>query len=557
MNYIYTIKTTEGTTGFATCLPDPAPDLAETIRLLAKRPLDTFLHRYALDLLLDASPEQWLELADACVRTLRPHVAALLLELATLREDARRVLASAAPQLEEQPWQEYTPETVLIRPQVNKALRQAWREHIHQHKALPDLPPETEEMVRERERLVRAQGILARCHAQELERHGAPDNVLPNSPDAFLKLVREVLDRNVPVLGQEMRHEASLSPIALLRPWRLLAAVDSGRNAHSLQGDAMAYGRGLKLVQARISCHMEIVERLCAYAHVEDGGQWGRILGHELRRDTWRNLHEFGIAAVAPASVGAIPAGDDFPLHWLPGEDSHGQAVLAPAQAAFLFCNLDEAALFEHIGSTGLASGATMSAARLHALEEVLERYAHATTGFHPENCFEPGSRDPIVHSLLADYRWRGIKVQFQDITTELGVPTYRCFVQGKDGRIAQATGAGLSGARAALSALTETPWPYVWANPVPAPSGGGLSHLPQRIFEDLPDFSFGNEEEDLALLHRALQDAGLNPVYVDISRPDIPFPVCRAFVPGLAIDTELECGPSATLLVRSKIQRI
>lgn len=63
------------------------------------------------------------------------------------------------------------------------------------------------------------------------------------------------------IVGPEMRHEASLSPIALLRAWRVDVGVSSGRQQYSLRGEATAYGRGLSLAQARASYAMEIVER--------------------------------------------------------------------------------------------------------------------------------------------------------------------------------------------------------------------------------------------------------------------------------------------------------
>ena len=58
--------------------------------------------------------------------------------------------------------------------------------------------------------------------------------------------------------GPEMRHEASLSPIALLRGWQVDIAVQSGAVRHTLKGKATAYGRGLSLAAARASYAMGI-----------------------------------------------------------------------------------------------------------------------------------------------------------------------------------------------------------------------------------------------------------------------------------------------------------
>ena len=141
---------------------------------------------------------------------------------------------------------------------------------------------------------------------------------------------------------------------------------------------------------------------------------------------------------------------------------------------------------------------------------------------------------------MLDDYAACGISVQFQDITTEFGLPVYQCFVMGRDGSIARATGANLNGQRAALAALTETPWPYSASQSTrPRPSGPGLAGLPVRFLEDLPDYSLASPADNCRLLEAVLADHGRTPLYVDISRKDFDLPVVRAIVPGLALTGE------------------
>mgnify|MGYP002559269219 CR=1 FL=1 len=226
-----------------------------------------------------------------------------------------------------------------------------------------------------------------------------------------------------------------------------------------------------------------------------------------------------------------------------------GKAVLVPAQAVFLFCNLDEQSLFLAGGSTGLASGNTEAEARLAALTEIVERDAEATTPFSREGCFVLKSRDERLQALLDDYAARGIQIQFQDITTELGVPVYRCFVMSRRGEVAQATGANLCGSRAALAALTEVPWPY----PYGEPTGPALGGLPVRWLEDLPDYSLPSAEASCKLLEKTLCAQGRTPLYVDISRKDLDMPVVRALVPGLELTADFDrfSRPSLRLLAR------
>lgn len=68
----------------------------------------------------------------------------------------------------------------------------------------------------------------------------------PPAQETYLRAVDALMENGV-VDGPEMRHEASLSPIALLRGWQVDIAVTSGAVRHTLRGKATAYGRGLSL----------------------------------------------------------------------------------------------------------------------------------------------------------------------------------------------------------------------------------------------------------------------------------------------------------------------
>ncbi|MDR0239059.1 MAG: YcaO-like family protein, partial [Deltaproteobacteria bacterium] len=76
-----------------------------------------------------------------------------------------------------------------------------------------------------------------------------------------------------------------------------------------------------------------------------------------------------------------------------------------------------------------------------------------------------------------------------------------------------------------------ETPYPY----PGGPPSGPGLRGLPQRLLEKLPSYDQGSAVANCALLEHVLLANGYEPLYVDLTRADLQFPVLRALVPGLA----------------------
>ncbi len=530
MEYGFTHVTTRDTVGYFDCLPEPAPDLESGLALLCQRPLDVFLYRYCLGLIAKTAIAELERLAE------KNRSSAvwwqLVSELAASREDLRPLLERGASG---------TITRLSRAGSINAAGRQTqlreYAANVHQHASLPAHTARDASIRSCMDTLAAREGILAAKFAQ----------TPPPEPDPpqDIKSLHERAERSLARLGitagPVMRHEASLSPIALLREWNLECGVDSGPNAHRVTGIATAYGRGLSLAQAKVSCIMEIVERASAFTMVRDSCAYG----HLLRKATCAELA--GDKYLRPRLYGP----EDIPLYWRHGENSKGEPVFVPAQAVYLFLNLDEPELCDSADSTGLGAGAKPEQAKLAALTEVLERYAHATTPFSSGACFQLASRDPVIQGLLDDYRWRGIHVQFQDITSELGLPCYRCFVKSINGEIAQATGASLSGRKAALAALTETPWPYYWSSGRPSPSARHPADLPVRFLEDLPDYSSGNNAADLKLLEDTLEACGLDPVYVDLSRQDLGLPVYRALAPGLEVDTDFETSTGVVFAAR------
>lgn len=576
--YAYVHTRTVGATGYFSCEPAEALPLDAALTALEATPLDEFLHEHLLRRLGDMDAPALTALAERCFAAARaarplPALTALLLECALVFPEAGAALAPATAELRAHaaPMATASPSPRLAaarRPDQAVALEWGRRFHANltEHRPLPrleesglPLPHATADLAQAMAQVLRAPGesSLAAAHARLAARHW-PGGGRPPAGETFARAMRALEGAGL-VAGPEMRHEASLSPIALLRDWRISISVRNGRHVHHLRGTATAYGRGLSLAAARASCAMEMVERASAYASVGEGGAHGdgEILDRRsplpLRHATAAELARAGLRAVAPDALAA-----EVPLFWVTARDTRGAEVLVPAQSVLLFCNLDEARLARDPGSTGLASGNSPEEARLAALMEVIERDADATTPFCRHTCFTLRSRDPRIQGLLDDYAARGIRVQFQDITSEFGVPVYRCFVTARDGSVVTATGAGLRGADAALSALTETPWPYSWATPAPhgVASGPGLAGLAPRALEDLPDWSLPTAEASLRLLETVLAAHGREIFHVDLTRRDLDIPVVRVLVPGLEPHADFDAltRPAPRLFARQAL---
>jgi ribosomal protein S12 methylthiotransferase accessory factor YcaO len=367
---------------------------------------------------------------------------------------------------------------------------------------------------------------------------GALPPAKPRRPvEQTTALALEALERVGAPLTPEMAHRASLAPFGLLRHWKTSLSVSLGRNRHSFEGMQTCYGRGIGLDQARVSMLMEMAERYSAYASFGRNGLLGRNRPCPLVRGSLAGLSkERACLPLGSLRLEAPYAGQE--LYWMEGERPDGKGgtepVLIPPQLVFLFCNLDEPSLFSAMGSTGLASGNTLAEAKVAALCEVLERDAIAVTPLDVaahKGCFTVTSADPVLGRLLAAYAEHGVHVWFQDLTGGLGIPCYRAFLIGEQGDVNVATGCGLDGARALVSAMTEMPFPFPGPRTAPAPAG-----LPVRALEELPGLSSGSAEGDLLLLEAVLMENGLQPHYADITRGDLNIPVVRAMVPGLEL---------------------
>jgi ribosomal protein S12 methylthiotransferase accessory factor len=546
IDYRLGLKETSASTGYFAAIPEPTPTFDAGLVYLCENANDSFMHTH----LLAALGEMDVPAAAKVLETRwggNPTVRALLLEAGTVyahlseiktmfKAKDLRTLAKQTPLI-------FLSSDAQRDQDTHRQWSRLFQDNMTRHRPLP--PPSatgvsfpvrgvdgSDELVSEQAHL---KAIIDR-YLPEMKSRGEPR---PPLEETIARAI-DGLERLGIFEGAEMRHQSSLSLYALLRKWRFTHRVTSGSLDYTFSSVQTAYGRGLSLEAARASCLMEVAERCSAFASIVGSEIVGTRRPHPIVHGTRSELTQKGHQMLDPNDLGLEVPYQDEPLYWMEGErlsEMGTESIWVPVQCVFLFCNLDERALFSGLGSTGLASGNTLQEARLSALFELLERDGQAVNPFHPARCFRVFSNDEKTNALFEDYRARGIHLQFQDTSPAYGIPSCTCFVTHRDGTVAKGGGANLNGKRAVLSALTETPYPY----PVGSPSAPALPDLPWLAFESLPDFSTGLPDLDLLLVEKTLMANGYAPIYVDITRRDLEIPVARALVPGLEIMADFD----------------
>lgn len=211
----------------------------------------------------------------------------------------------------------------------------------------------------------------------------------------------------------------------------------------------------------------------------------------------------------------------------------------APAESGTAFCGPC---------SNGVAAGTCLEEALLQALLELVERDAAAVWWYNrlarPAIDLE-GFADPYFGALQADYARLGWAVWVLDLTHDLGIPTCVALAhEARADRFAIGFGCHLDPRLAVQRSLTElnqlfdptgarrAPWDlertsdraYLFPDP----------DRPRVAAKSLPRIGGADLRSDIEQCVRRLDEAGLDLVVVDKTRPDIGLPVVQAIVPGL-----------------------
>ena len=539
MSRKYELQLTETTdsTGYFSAVPSENITFREAVAYLRSHPFDDFMHKYILGFVQTWNPDQ----LTAAFEDLAPddHVIRALVLEATLLNTRFQSLHERFTPEEIRFLERYSP-LIYIRHARNRDLQRhrAWIAHLGdniQHLS-PLQPPEKIGPLPDlADRLPVEKSPEVVTLRSLFQESGSPAVRFAADPDAARLTYRRAIEKlnEIGVLsGDEMRHTASLSPVAILRKWHFSVSVRHRALHYGFSGSQTAYGRGLQMASARAACAMEMIERCSSFVTVDGDTLPELQSATPLLYGSRSDLVGEGHRAVTLKALGLETDYADQQIAWMPAVDARGESVYVPLQSVFLFANYDEPALYTGLGSTGLAAGSTPAQARMSALLEVIERDADGTTPYDPDRCFTLASQDPLLAPLLADFRDRNIYPWFQDIKPEFGVPAFRCLLQGTDGVVYRGTSAHPDGKKAVIAALTETPYPYPEGPPTRKPP----ENLPARDSDVLPCFSTGNIEKDYTLLRNTLRASGFTPLFADLTRMDLGLPVTRAIIPGMEI---------------------
>ena len=536
LEYRLELEETADATGYFSIRPVGIEGVDNLVATLEERPMDTFLRLHTLKALGALDQEKLKALASegsAFEKELVFELAVTFDELSSLRGEMEANGFSPA--------QVNSPMTAVRFIEENGFREHPWAEMIrdnhHSLKTLPhaaDVTPLPEEPAP----MGPSEPLPVADMAREIAaQYPSEERMRAADTGSIAKMKLEAL--GIFTCG-ELRHQASLSPIGLMRKWKLDRTIESGPVSYHLTGEQTSYGKGLSVADARASLYMEIAERHSSFASIVDGKIEGTAAEQEVVKARFSELQAKGENTLDPNALMIDVTYRDEPLHWMQGEQKVGgeyQPIWVPVQAVFLFMNLDEPALFTSLGSTGLASGNTPDEARLSGLYEALEREAEATQPFDPSMCFQLYTANENLGPLLSAYRQGKVNLFFQEMTGRLGVPCCKAMVMNEEGVVEKGCAVNLDARRAAVSSMVEVPHQFPEGEATQPPPG-----TPVAVHEEqLPSYATGSAKGDVALVERVLSEEGFSPIYVDLTRKDLEIPVAKALVPGFAISADVD----------------
>ncbi len=323
---------------------------------------------------------------------------------------------------------------------------------------------------------------------------------------------------------------------------------------------SVSQGKGADLLSALASGLMEAAELY----HAE-------TITLPLRLATYEEIR-FEHEVVAPTSLPRTLESRFHPhlrLLWIEGHDLlHGETVLIPFEIVHTNYTIpppDGYGCF-NATSNGLASGNHLLEATSHALCEVVERDAATLWKVRGERRLEKGRLDLTsvddfsCQRLLEKFDNANILVAVWDITTDIGLPVFACYLMSREASepwpfaiVGSGFGCHPSRAVALTRALTEAAqfrltviagsrddfgremYEPCQDRPLMKAIEAVKWSAPRQHFRDVANWERASLEADLKLELECIKNAGLERVIVvDLAKKGLDLPVVRVIVPGL-----------------------
>jgi oxazoline/thiazoline synthase len=224
------------------------------------------------------------------------------------------------------------------------------------------------------------------------------------------------------------------------------------------------------------------------------------------------------------------------------------RSMLVPAGLVYMYFPFKNEPEYCNADTNGCAAGRSLAEAKLNALLELIERDAVAIWWYNRirRPAIDLGMfGDSSILKIQRAFERQGHSAYVLDVTTDLGIPAYVAVAPAQDGSAPYfGCAAHVSPRIAALKALAEASQIWFWSQ-----QGGNSNELSEWLSQSNtrenrylepdgvrpPPFQAGICIEDsLDLCATRVFQAGIEPFYVDLTRPETGVPVVRVLAPGL-----------------------
>ncbi len=320
------------------------------------------------------------------------------------------------------------------------------------------------------------------------------------------------------------------------------------------------FGKGRDAASAQASAVMEAIERASAEATPAS-----------TTTATLDEMRATGSSVIDPCEFD-LPSDTAFApgrrITWVAAYDLiQDEPVWIPRDLAI---NPPEEGVLREVDTNGLAAGNSLLEATLHGLCEVIERdaigqllfaalFGGDDNGTGTVRLVDPGTLPEAAAAIVTRVERAECELAIHDVTTEIGVPTFRCVISdvafpvatGLAARRFLGYGTDPCSAVAVMRSITEAVQSRVGSvqgardsfNLMPASRRRGATDVflgaggagANVAMSDIPSFESDDLGADLEFVLDRLRRAGFErALVVDLTRPDWGVPVVRVRVPGL-----------------------